>query len=237
MEIAQLEQMASLIGEPTRAKILWSLLDGKAYTATELSIMAGATPQNASMHLGKLVQANLLKVDSQGRHRYYSFARDEVAYAIEGMANLIPAVGSKQTNRTKDIPIRYCRSCYDHLAGKVGVLLSESLLKYNYIKMVEDRYEITEAGWGWLSYLEIDTPALHKIRRPLVKPCLDWSERRYHISGALGAVLLSYMLEKDWVRRISNSREILITSKGRSNLYDLLALSLKSFPNLADLTY
>jgi DNA-binding transcriptional ArsR family regulator len=212
-------------------------MDGKAYTATELSIMAGATPQNASMHLGKLVQANLLKVDSQGRHRYYSFARDEVAYAIEAMANLIPAVDTKVSDLTKHVPSRYCRSCYDHLAGKVGVLLSESLLKYNYIKMVEDRYEITEAGWGWLSYLEIDTPALHKIRRPLVKPCLDWSERRYHISGALGAALLSYMLEKDWVRRISNSREILITSKGRSNLYDLLALSLKSFPNLADLTY
>jgi DNA-binding transcriptional ArsR family regulator len=227
MEIEQLEHLASLIGEPIRTKILWSLLDGKAYTATELSIMAGATPQNASMHLGKLVQANLLKVDSQGRHRNYSFARDEVAYAIEAMANLVPVVASKQANLTKDMPIRYCRSCYDHLAGKVGVLLSESLLNYNYIEMVEERYDITKAGWDWLSSLKIDTQALQKIRRPLVKPCLDWSERRYHIAGALGAVLLSYMLEKDWVRRISNSREIMITSKGRSNLYDLLGLSLK----------
>jgi hypothetical protein len=179
------------------------------------------------MHLGKLVQANLLKVDCQGRHRYYSFAKDEVAYAIEAMANLIPKAEPKQFQDGDDTPIRYCRSCYDHLAGKVGVLIFESLSDHNYLEKTEDGYRVSKPGWDWLGSLNIDTIALKNARRPLVKPCLDWSERRYHIAGALGATLLNHMLETGWLRRVSNSRQIIITSKGRSNLYDLLGLSLK----------
>src|SRR5882672_11025880 len=113
----QFKEIASLIGDPTRATIMWTLLDGKAFTATELAIAADTTPQNISMHLSKLMQAELLRVESQGRHRYYKFSRKEIAYAIEAMASLLPRTDSKKEIKTEnDSAIRYCRTCYDHLA-------------------------------------------------------------------------------------------------------------------------
>jgi DNA-binding transcriptional ArsR family regulator len=224
METGGLEQIAALIGEPVRARMLWALLDGRAYTATELSILADTSPQNASMHLAKLVQAALLRVSSQGRHRYYSFARDEVAYAVEALANLAPA-GKKQAPE-KASPVKHCRSCYDHLAGKAGVLITESLLSKAYLLEKENTYEISDAGRLWFAKLDIDTTLLKKQRRVLARPCLDWSERRYHLAGTLGAAMLDKMLSADWLRSTKNSRAIQITGKGQQSLYTLLGVQL-----------
>src|ERR1700733_11723944 len=125
----QFSQVATLIGDPVRAKILWALMDKRAYTATELAVYADTSAQNISMHLNKLVKADLLTVQSQGRHKYYNYSRPEIAYVIEALASLLPKEGIQKQSATDDQPIRFCRSCYDHLAGKVGVTLTEALLK------------------------------------------------------------------------------------------------------------
>lgn len=205
------KQIASLIGDPTRATVLWTLLDGRAYTATELALAAAASPQNISMHLNKLLQADLLRVEAQGRHRYYTFSRKEVAYAVEALANLIP-----EKKKTAETPVKYCRTCYDHLAGKIGVDIADSLLRQ---KLITVDFELTKKGAQWMQQtMQIDITTLRAQRRIFSRPCLDWSERRYHLAGAVGAALLDHMLAADWLRRTKNSRAIVITATGRQQL-------------------
>ncbi|MDH7461086.1 winged helix-turn-helix domain-containing protein [Chitinophagaceae bacterium 26-R-25] len=212
----QIVRVSSLIGDPVRARILWALLDGKAYTATELAIMTDTSPQNISMHVAKLVNANFLKVASQGRHKYYTFARDEVAYVIEAMSNLIPAgMAVSQKNETDISPIKYCRTCYDHLAGKVGVSVTEKLLETKMIRQDGDEFSVTKKGTDFFKKLEIDLDTLRQCRRFFAKPCLDWSERKYHMAGSLGAALLNKMLTSDWIRRTRESRAIIVTTRGQ----------------------
>lgn len=224
METTDLENMAALIGEPVRARMLWALLDGRAYTATELSLFADTSPQNASMHLARLVQASLLKVNAQGRHRYYSFARDEVAYAIEALANLVPPQAPEKPLPEKASPIKHCRTCYDHLAGKAGVMITDNLLQKGYLHEQDNAFTVPPAGQQWFAGLHIDIAALQKKRRVLARPCLDWSERRYHLAGTLGAALLNKMLEADWVRSTQHSRAVVITATGQQQLYELLGV-------------
>jgi DNA-binding transcriptional ArsR family regulator len=212
----QIVAVSSLIGDPVRAKILWSLLDGKAYTATELAIITDTSPQNISMHVAKLVNANFLKVAAQGRHKYYTLARDEVAYAIEAMSNLVPAGMTAQPENDADIsPIKYCRTCYDHLAGKVGVGLTEKLLEQKMIRHDGDEFSTTKKGTDFFTRLQIDVETLHQNRRFFARPCLDWSERKYHMAGSLGAALLNTMLENDWIRRTRDSRAVIVTARGQ----------------------
>ena len=223
----EIGSITSLIGDPVRSIILWTLLDGRAFTATELAIQADTSPQNISMHLRKLIQANLLSVERQGRHKYYRFSRQEVAYAIEALGNLIPIEKHKRIISNPDnSAIRYCRTCYDHLAGRVGVLLTEALVKQKIIKLNGSDYSVTKKGYGFFSELEIDTDELSNHRRIFAKPCLDWSERKHHLAGSLGAALLSKMLSFGWLRKTSHSRAMIITSKGQQQLYDTLKISL-----------
>ena len=206
---------------------MWTLLDGKAFTATELAITADTSAQNISMHLNKLIQAGLLSVESQGRHKYYKFFRKEIAYAIEAMANLIPQPATGKSNYfAKDLaPIKYCRTCYDHLAGKVGVLITDSLLKQKIIIDNDGAFEISKKGEKWFSSLDIHIADLKFQRRSFIRPCLDWSERRNHIAGSLAASLLDKMLSSDWVRKVKNSREIIITTKGQKKMNEYFHLS------------
>ena len=212
----QFSQVATLIGDPVRAKILWALMDKRAYTATELAVYADTTAQNISMHLGKLVKADLLTVESQGRHKYYNYSRPEIAYAIEALASLLPKDELKKPGIADEKPIRFCRSCYDHLAGKVVVTLTESLLKQQYIFKDGNSFSVTKGGEKWFDALGIDLDELKKQKRYFAKPCLDWSERKHHLAGALGAALLNRMIAGGWVRRIADSRAITVTGKGEA---------------------
>jgi DNA-binding transcriptional ArsR family regulator len=222
----QFKQIAALIGDPVRATIMWTLMDGRAFTATELAASANTSPQNISMHLAKLTGAGLLCVESQGRHRYYKFARKDIAYGVEAMANLIPPTATEKNILTDISPIKYCRTCYDHLAGKVGVMITDSMLRHKIIIDKNNALEISVKGQKWFSNLDINTNDLKQERRFFVRPCLDWSERRHHMGGSLAAALLEKMLSADWMRRTKNSRAVIITSKGRKMLYEYLKISL-----------
>jgi DNA-binding transcriptional ArsR family regulator len=217
----QFKQIAALIGDPTRATIMWTLTEGKAFTATELAIAADTSPQNISMHLAKLMQAELLCSENQGRHKYYKFSRKEIAYSIEAMMNLIPDSMARQIIvKENSSPIKQCRTCYDHLAGKVGVAITDSLLKQRIIVDRRGIFEISKKGQTWFFELDINIDELKKQRRSFLRPCLDWSERRHHIAGSLATALLEKMFLSDWIRKIKNSRALVVTSKGQKELYD-----------------
>ncbi len=221
------KQIASLIGDPTRATILWTLLDGRAFTATELAITADTSPQNISMHLNKLVQAQLLCVESQGRHKYYKFARKDIAYAVEALANLIPVdIDKKAKANTYEAPVKYCRSCYDHLAGKIGVAVTDSMIGQKIIIDHGKSYEVSITGQAWFTDLGINISDLQQRRRSFLRPCLDWSERRHHMAGSLAAALFDKMLHEDWIRKMQNSRAIVITAKGQQMIHKYFKLSL-----------
>lgn len=219
--------LTSLICEPVRAKMLWNLLDGRAYTASELSIAADISPTSASNHLNKLLEADIVKVEAQGRHRYYTFARAEVAYVVESLANLAnhntPDHQKKPTNLKA---IRFCRTCYDHLAGMVGVQVTEAMEEKNLIKKSGTIYIVSGEGWKWLEQLNIAGEDFTNNRRPLTRQCLDWSERRPHLAGQLGAVLLQRMFERKWFKKVKFSRELIVTAKGSQELRDLLAIEI-----------
>ncbi len=212
--------MAAVIGDPVRANVLWLLLDGRAYTASELAAGVDTTPQNLSMHLAKMIKADLLSVEIQGRHRYYTFSRPEVAYAVESLAGLLPARSKEETIST-DPPIRYCRACYDHLAGRVGVQLTADLIKHHILTRNDTVLIPTPKGIRWFAALGIDCEALRQQRRSFARTCLDWTERRPHLAGSLGAALLQHMLDEHWLRRMANTRAVLVTPKGQKAIHDL----------------
>lgn len=220
--------ISALMCEPTRAKMLWNLLDGRAYTASELSVVADTSPTSASNHLSKLLAAEIVKVEIQGRHRYYSLSSPEVAYAVEGLANL---ANNSSTKSIKKHPeqngVKYCRTCYDHLAGFVGVKIVETLETKGYLTKSKNIYLITEKGWEWFQLFNISKDDFNNKRRPVTRQCLDWSERRPHLAGQLGAEFLNKMLERKWFKKVEFSRELVTTSKGRQELYELLGVALQ----------
>ena len=224
MEEIKFVDIAILIGEPARAKMLWNLLDGRAYTASELAIAADISGTSASNHLAKLLDADLLKAEKQGRHRYFSFSKPEIAYVVESLATL-SAPSSKKIERESVLPgIKYCRSCYDHLAGFVGVKITEALEKKKALRKSENSYLITNSGWKLFADLDIDKGEMVNNRRALTRQCMDWSERRPHLAGQVGALLLTYMLERNWLKRIKFSRELIITTKGRGEIQKLFGI-------------
>jgi DNA-binding transcriptional ArsR family regulator len=224
MEENKFVDIASLVGEPARAKMLWNLLDGRAYTASELAMAADISGTSASNHLTKLLAADLLKAEKQGRHRYFSFSRPEIAYVIESLANLSGHPSKKMMKETTPAGINYCRSCYDHLAGYVGVKITGALERKKAVRKHGNSYLVTNPGWKLLADLDIDKNEMISYRRPLTRQCLDWSERKPHIAGQVGAMLLNKMLERSWLKRIKFSRELIITTKGRSDIKTLFGV-------------
>jgi DNA-binding transcriptional ArsR family regulator len=218
--------ISALICEPTRARMLWNLLDGRAYTASELSIVADTSPTSASNHLSKLLEAEIVKVEIQGRHRYYSLLNSDVACAVEGLANLANIGATKSIKEPELHGVKYCRTCYDHLAGFVSVKIVETLETKGYLTKSKNIYLITENGWEWFLNFNITKADFKDHRRPITRQCLDWSERRPHLAGQLGAELFNKMLEKKWFRKVEFSRELVTTGKGRKELYDLLGIAL-----------
>lgn len=220
--------LSGLICEPTRARMLWNLLDGRASTAIELAAAADISATSTSNHLSKLLEAEVLKVEKQGRHRYYSFANPEVAYVVESLANLADkrSLNNPKTEKTLS-GVKYCRTCYDHLAGFVSVKLVEALEGKDILRKNLSDYRVTRSGWQWFANLQICENNFKNQRRPLTRQCLDWSERRPHLAGQLGAALLEKMLERKWFKKVEFSRELVVTEKGVRELFELLGLMIK----------
>jgi DNA-binding transcriptional ArsR family regulator len=207
--------LGSLIGDPARANMLTALMSGKALTATELASEAGITLQTASAHLKKLEAAEMLQQRKQGRHRYFSLADDDVGSVLEAMMGMAAKRGLTRTRTgPKDPALRKARVCYNHLAGEFGVRIFDSLLANNFIAGDAEHVELTDAGQAFIGSFGIDVSALGKSRRPLCKPCLDWSARRIHLAGSLGTALLDRIYDLGWASRLDNSRIVGFTAKG-----------------------
>jgi DNA-binding transcriptional ArsR family regulator len=222
--------VATLIGEPARAVMLWSLLDGEARPAGELALQANVSAQSASTHLAKLLKAGLLSVERRGRHRYYRLGNPEVAHAVEALVALLPSArrpGSAAVPMWSRTPeLAYARRCYDHLAGKVAVAIADGLLRKGWLVRAGKDFTVAEKGAHALCELEIDVAELATRRRVLARQCLDWSERRPHVAGALGGALLERLLARRWVASVRGSRILRVTLDGRAALNGLLSLGL-----------
>lgn len=213
--------IGSLIGDPARANILTALMSGKALTATELAGEAGVTLQTASSHLSKLEESALILRRKQGRHRYYTLADDEVGSLLETMMGFAAKRGLLRTRTgPADEALRKARICYDHLAGELGVSLFNTLAASGHIEVTDNDVALTQSGSRAMAAFGIDLDLLAAGRRPLCKSCLDWSERRTHLAGALGSALLDRFYELGWASRKKNSRVIEFTPAGETELAD-----------------
>jgi DNA-binding transcriptional ArsR family regulator len=222
-----LAEVAALVGNPARANILIALLDGRALTAGELAYAAGVAPQTTSGHLAKLTEGRLLALTKQGRHSYYRLASPLIGRMLESiMAVAADGPARYQPRWRGGDALRNARSCYDHLAGRLGVALADALVERDRIALSEDGGIVTPAGQAF--FLEFGIKAAEKSpsRRPFCRPCLDWSERRAHIAGALGAGLATRCFELDWIARIRDTRAVLVTPKGRHGFATTFGLEL-----------
>lgn len=212
-----ISQIGALIGDPARANILAALMDGRALTATELSEAAGVTAQTASTHLARLEAGGLIRPQKQGRHKYFSLAGPDVAQLIESLTVLAADRGHlRHRPGPKDEAMRKARICYDHLAGDLGVLMFDSLVSQRHLNFDSRAIGLTDDGESFLNRAGIDVAALRKSRRPLCRCCLDWSERRDHLAGSLGAALFDMIVDKGWARRDGRSRAIVFSRHGES---------------------
>ncbi len=220
---AKFAEVAALAGDPARAGMLHALMDGRALTATELAQVAGITPQTASGHLGRMAAAGLVQVEKQGRHRYHRLASPAVARMMESIMQVASGLDGMRpapVTGPRDAALRAARTCYDHLAGRLGVALADGLVAGGHVELASDAGLVTGAGIALFDRLGIDVASLSAARgkraRVLCRPCLDWSERRPHLAGAVGAALCSQSLEEGWIRRIAGTRAVAVTPKGQT---------------------
>ncbi|MFK7941163.1 MAG: ArsR/SmtB family transcription factor [Roseovarius sp.] len=207
--------IAALIGDPARANMLNALLSGKALTAGELANHAGVLPATASSHLAKLTEAGLIWPRKQGRHRYYALKDEGVAQVLENLAGLAAQKGHLRTRTgPADKTLRTSRICYDHLAGAQAVRMFDSMAQRAFFSVEMEEIALTQAGETFVETFGIDVHTLRAKRRPLCKVCLDWSERRSHLSGALGAAMLTQVQALEWAQPVQGSRMIIFSAKG-----------------------
>jgi DNA-binding transcriptional ArsR family regulator len=219
-------QIAAAIGDPARANMLTALAGGAALTASELALEAGVAKQTASSHLARLSQAGLVAVEKQGRHHYYRLADAEVAQLLE---NLMGVAARNAPARVRPGPkepaLRRARVCYDHLAGDLGVGLLDGMIAAKWIKADDEALTPTKLGVEKLALFGVDVAELRGRKRPLCRACLDWSVRRNHLAGALGAAILERIYERGWARRRGRSRVVEFAPMGESALKRALPLS------------
>lgn len=218
----QIAEIGLLVGEPARAAILVALMDGQALTATELAGFANVTPQTASSHLARLTAADLLRVEKQGRHRYHRLASPEIAHMLEGIMQIAssePRPARKLSVGPRDEALRSARTCYDHIAGRLGVAITDALSSKGVIELDDGAGIVTADGLAYLQGhgIAVDLPD-QRSRRPLCRPCLDWSERRPHVAGRLGAAICQHLFDRKFIRRIKGTRALEITPPGRAAL-------------------
>jgi DNA-binding transcriptional ArsR family regulator len=217
-----LAEVGALLGDPARTRILTALLTGCALTAKELAYFAGVTAPTASSHLSRLVAGQLLVMEKQGRCHYYRLRSAEVAHAIEGLMTVAPAPANGwPPNHRVEPALRDARLCYDHLAGRLGVGLCDMMLRRDYLVLFDGGGEVTGAGERFLTALGADLDRARGAKRRYCRSCIDWTERRYHLSGAVGAALAQAFLERRWVARTPDSRALTVTAGGRKKLTEL----------------
>jgi DNA-binding transcriptional ArsR family regulator len=222
-----ISKIAAAIGEPARVRILYSLLDGRARTSTELAVVSEVSPSTTSVHLHRLKQQHLVKVLVQGKHRYYSLDGPEVASALEAI-NVV--AGGARAKFVPSTPGRLlaARTCYDHLAGRVGVLLHNRFKALGWLRANKDTkehsYELTDSGSKALESLGIDLEQTRAMRRRFAYACLDWSERQPHLGGALGAAILRAALKRKWMTQDLDSRALTLTRIGRGEMLNRFGL-------------
>jgi DNA-binding transcriptional ArsR family regulator len=222
----EMAEIAALIGDPGRANMLASLMDGRALTATELAYVARVSPQTASGHLAKLTAAGLLSITARGRYRYYRIASPLVGRMLEGILAVAGSAPARYRPASRaDDALRTARTCYDHLAGRLGVGLTDTLCARGHLVLAEEAGEVTPQGLAFLADFGIETPDPRR-KRAYCRPCLDWSERRPHLAGAIGAALARRCFELGWVEHAREGRALAITPKGRQGLSDLFDLTI-----------
>ncbi len=215
-------RLASLLADPARARILWTLIDGTTRPAGELAYAANVSAQSASAHLAKLVEGGLLEAEAQGRHRYFRIASAEVAGVIEGMASLSAATRPRAPRAplpSRSVPVQFlhARTCYGHLAGEMAVVILEAMLKSRWLTVDERDFTVTRLGEERLAALEVNLAAARRSRRVFARACVDLTQRRPHLGGALGDALLDLYVARGWVQRQRRSRVVSITPKGDEN--------------------
>jgi DNA-binding transcriptional ArsR family regulator len=224
MADADISTPAALIGDRTRATFLTALCDGRALPASELAQRAGVSAPTASVQLAKLVEGGLLEAERNGRHRYYRLADPNIATAIESLAVIAPRRRANSLRQARvGSELQAARTCYDHLAGALGVALFEALQRQ---RLLTAGLEVMSGGAKRFGELGIDIGELAKRRRPLAKRCLDWTERRHHLAGSLGAALAVRCFELGWIERLPSSRAVRVTEKGRRGMARDLAVDL-----------
>jgi DNA-binding transcriptional ArsR family regulator len=224
-----LARLAHLLADETRATICLALLDGRAWTSGELARAAGVAPSTASVHLSQLVEGGLLVEERQGRHRYLRLAGSDAAALVEELAGHAGAA-ARPTGSLRAVSasaaLAQARTCYDHLAGHLGVALLDALCANGLVNR-DAGLSLTGAGLAWLTDLGVDLQAARAGRRPVVRECLDWTERRHHLAGAVGAALCDTMLERRWIERTPRPRVIRVTETGTHELRERLSLDLQ----------
>jgi len=211
--------VASLIGNPACANMLTALLTGPALTATELAQEAGLSPSTVSGHLDKLEKASLVTVERQGRHRYFRLADPDVAMALEALMPVATRAGHLRVRTgPRDPELRRARSCYDHLAGDLAVKMFDRFVARRLLLRRGDELRVTQEGRDFFECAGIDVGALDSGRRPLCRPCLDWSERRSHLGGTLGAAILNHVVARRWAVRETKSRVVRFSAGGEQKM-------------------
>lgn len=222
---ADIAAAAALIADPARARILLALSDGRALPAGELARLGQIAPSTASAHLARLVGAGFLAVEHCRRHRYYRLANPALGRALEALALIAPRIPVRSLRESDTATaICYARTCYDHLAGTVGVQVTDAYVRQGILGEMEDGYEVLPEGIVWLAGLGLDPVALQRRRRQFAPACLDWSERRHHLGGSLGAALTQRYLDLGWVARTPTSRALKVTAAGKQGLRDQLGI-------------
>ncbi len=236
-----------MLSDPTRCRVLLALGDGRALSASVLANEAGVAPSTASEHLGKLLDAELLAVESHGRHRYYRLAGPQVGRLLEVLAEHAPTAPVRSLHEgTRAHAVRRARYCYDHLGGRLAVALMDALLDRGHLAGGDGRfhtdragrdrlsapgrdveYHLTAAGEAWLAEFGIDLASLRGRRRPLIRYCLDWSEQRHHLAGALGAAVAQRMLSLEWLTAAAGSRAVIVTDAGAAALNEQFGIRLE----------
>jgi DNA-binding transcriptional ArsR family regulator len=241
---ANIAALGALLSDPGRCRVLLALADGRALPASVLASEPGVAASTASEHLAKLLDAQLLRVEAHGRHRYYRLAGSHVARLLETLAQYAPATPVRSLREgTRAHAVRQARHCYDHLGGRLSVALMDSLLARGFIAGGDGRfdatnarddrlsapghdidYRLTDQGASWLRDFGVDIDAVRARRRPLIRYCLDWSEQRHHLAGALGAAMAGVFFERGWLRPAPDSRAVLVTKPGARALRAQLGL-------------